>query len=385
MERELQVIFFPGNAVYYLLIPICSIMAVLVIFWSLYLIKRIKINNQERLNALEKSKYDKLGNFTQLADFHKEEVVKFSFLLAINLIESVAMVIYAVGSQLALVLSNKYKPNLVFPDNIEFANCTRDYFQLQDLRPILSTMYLPFNLCVAFGQVGWLMSMSLSICLLKYLHNAYYNRGGNLKWILRLLLLTSLLCVLFIIFSSVKQLFILQSIIEPIIQLTFLCFLIRYLRIYYRTLKRRTIDLKILCKSEETILASTRIVRRFSIISTLNTFAFTCLFLAEFLTQYIYVIATLIGFSSCFTKYAYDRVLYQPPLHNQHQIKQLQYARMMINSMANILLTIGCICIFFEYVLMSVLSCCSNFLRDLKMRFGIGIHPQYIQLRQPLL
>ena len=362
-------------------IPFLLLTSILYFLWSVYFVKKLQFFNKERSKALEKAKYDILGNFSQLAENHKIEVVKYSLLFIINIIELIAFSCYGIVLAASYFLSSG-KQSLHFPGNVEQSNCTLDYVNVRNMQTV--TSIIPeLSFVLAVGQIGMLLTMTLCICLIRYLHNSYYGIAGNFRWISRFLSLTSLVCIILIVFSVIPQLLILQRIIEPIIQSIFLGLLVKHIRMFHNTLKRQTIDMGIICKPSATIQASIRLVKQYGTIATLNCMGLACFITAEFVTQYTFVTSIAIYFSPCFTEFAYGKVFYQPPLVDSTQIDQLKKSITIVNWVENVLFCIGCICLFSHYFLISFFHFGSRLWRDFRIRFGVSRHTPIIY--QPLI
>ena len=376
-----------GNRILFLLdsiiyAPIAIIVAIVYILWNVYIIEKVRLFVKARSKALEKAKYDIFGNFAQLAENHKIEIIKYSLLFTINIIEGIAIVAFVCvifGSYIMIYLTKSFR----FPENFNESNCTRHFLHIKDL-PSVTAITPLLNFIVAISQVGLLLTMTLCICLIKYLHNSYYNIGGNFKWNSRILLLASFISAVLLAFSVVPQLLIIQRIIEPLIQTVCFSFLVKHLRIFHRTLKRRTIDLRIICKPSVMIRSSIRLVRQFTIISTLNCFGIACIIITEFLTQYTFVITTTLYFSPCFSEYAYGTVFYEPPLLHRISLGQLKIVVVMINWITNFIICLGSVCILSHYLSISFFVLAPQLCNNIKTKLGISLRYSPI-ITQPLL
>ena len=363
-------------------LPLVMITIILYFCWNIYFLKKVRFFIKERSKALERAKYDILGNFAQLAENHKVEIVKYSFLFAINIIEAIALtaIVAAYATTYLVIYRNN---SLNFPDSVETSNCTSEYLSVKNMLTV-SSLIPPLNLCRAFAQVGLIFLMALCICLLKFLQNSYYNIRGNYRWILRFLSFTSFLCIIMLILSSVPSLMIFGFLFEPLIQLGYFCLLIKYLRIFKQTLKRQTIDLKIISKPKAAIEKSIRLAKQFAVFSSLNCIGIGCGILINFLTHYTFVISILIYFAPCFSEYAYGKALYQSLLVYPIQINQLKKAVEIIDLITNFLFAIASFCITSPFFLMSFLMFGSKLWKDLRTRFGVP--PRFTPiLTQPML
>ena len=355
---------------------------ILYILWNVYFLKKVRFFITQRSRALEKAKHDILGNFAQLAENHKIEIVKYCFLFAISNAELFTTIAYASASLAAyLVQYNIYVSN--FPENVERSNCSLHFVNFKNMQSV-SSRNPALNFCLAIEQVGMIFIMTFCICLVKYLNNSYFKIGGSLRWILRFLLITLFICTIILVCSVVPALMVFYFLFGPIIQFFYLYLFVKYLRIFHRTLKRQTIDLKIICKPKATIETSIRLRKQFTVVSTLNCICIGCLIFGEFLEQYVFVISIALYFAPCFTEYAYGRVLYQAPLVNTVQFDQLKMAVEIINWIANAFYIVACICIASHFFSISLFLFSTKVRNDLKMRFGNRFRYSPI-ITQPLL
>ena len=365
------------------LCPFIFVVTVLYLLWTVFCIKRIRFFIRKRSFALERSRNDILENFSKLADSHKVEIVKYSFLLAVNSIEGVAVVLYGIAD-IGSYFEFRHNNTLQFPRTGEISNCTRNYFKVKTLQT-LSSIEWPTGLCVVIGQIGLLLSMTLCICLIKFLHNNYYDIRGNFRWIIRFLIFTSFLCTIFLVFRLVPQLFLFQLIIEPFVQLIYFYFLVKNIFMFYRTLKRQTLDLRIICSENRTIQASKGITNQFALISSLNCVGIACFIIGEFAAQYLFVFEVIFSLTPCFSEYAHGKSYFQPLLITVSEVEMLTKATVIVGWLANILVAIGSMCICTHYFLVTCLVFGAKLWRDLKIRFGIGIQFRYSSLNQPFL
>ena len=365
-----------------LLVPLAFLTAILFIIWNVYFLKKVRFFITQRSQALEKAKCDILGNFAQLAENHKIEIVKYCFLSVISNVELFTIIVYAVAF-LASYIVLYTKDLTYFPENVNKSNCSLHYVNFKNAQS-LSSRIPALNFSIALGQIGVMLIMTLCVCLVKYLHASYFKIGGSTRWILRFLFITLFICIVKLICSVVPALMIFYFLFGPVFQFFYLYLFVKYLRIFRRTLKRQTIDLKIICKPKATIETSIRLRKQFTVVSTLNCFGFGCLIFAESLDQYVFVISIALYFAPCFTEYAYGRVLYQAPLVNTVQFDQLQMAVQIIDWIANAFFIVACICIASHFTLVSLFLFSAKVRNDLKMRFGNRFRYSPI-ITQPLL
>ena len=367
------------KAIICLTVPLISIAALFNFIWNISIIKKIKLNAELKSNANERAKYDMFGNFARLAHNYKVEVVKYSFLLSVNIIELLTVSAISIGdiSSYFYILKNPSH----FDKFVNTSICFKEYLNLPNTQ-MISSIVPPINFFLALGGVCFLFSMTLCTCLIKYLHDDYYDIKGSFRWIKRFLIFTIFPSFL-LLFSAIKQLMIFQNVIEPVMHIIYFCILVRYSRKFHHNLKRRAIDLKIICKSKARIQGSIKLAHQFAIISTLNIFFFGCFIISNLLSKYIFVLSIFLYFAPCYSDYVFGRVIYTPPLTTHEQFKQIYLAFSIVNWISNFFGVCCSICISTLYILVSFFMFCKNIWRDLKMRFGYGnptrFTPQLVQ------
>ena len=165
------------------------------VLWNVYFVKRMLYFIRLYRESMEEAKTDIFGNASELAVHYKVEIVKYAFLLAINIIEVSAAVMYGLFSTLPL-RNNSTKSNCTIVDSHSI--------QLSDF---IGNPVELFFLCLA--KMGLLFSLALVICLMKFLDVTYHNINGKpFRFINSFLLITFLIGVVLILPGSVPQLFI---------------------------------------------------------------------------------------------------------------------------------------------------------------------------------
>ena len=188
--------------------------------------------------SMEEAKTDIFGNSLELAVHYKVEIVKYLFLLTINIIEVSTVVI--------LVLSN----SLVRRNGSITSNCSSLGNYMYNLEIDLVD---PSELSLSsIAKIGFLFSLTLVICLIKYLDVTYHNINGKpFRFIKPFLFFSAFISVVLILPGSVPQLFILEKLYEPIIQFSYFCLWIKQTRIFYRTLKWRSLEFQVRGRSTQ--------------------------------------------------------------------------------------------------------------------------------------
>ena len=165
-----------------------------------------------------------------------------SCFLIINITEVGYLSLFLLGFSLAEI-PNAYR----FSDS----NCTQMLKQLLNIKLMYEN---PINSIISIGKSGGLIFLAFGICLMKFLHENFHNiRSTAFHYIRRLLVVTCLLEVLLITTGSVPQLMIINIVLVPI--LTFIYFLIwvKHTRMFYRTLRWRSVELRIRSNNERLI------------------------------------------------------------------------------------------------------------------------------------
>ena len=148
----------------YLFFICILIFAGLSTLWNIYFIKRILYFVRVYRETIIKVKTDILGNNSEKALLHKVEIVKYMFLLAINVIEvSVALI-----DELRLWMSHTQQNNATINNCLNGSAISNTDFQFIIGNPIAVVF-------MSVGRVGLLLTIVLGICLMKYLDSTYHN------------------------------------------------------------------------------------------------------------------------------------------------------------------------------------------------------------------
>ena len=166
--------------------------------------------NLYRASVLE-AKSDVSGNASELALHYKVEIAKYIFLLAINVTECIGLVAYE-----ASVLATSLYSNFDIFGNCTTGDVHNTEFPLIILNPIGGVL----ESIGSIGFVGLLFSFSLVICLMKYLDTTYHDINGKLMPVIKYILsLSCFIGIALIVAGFVPQLFLLQILSEPVINL----------------------------------------------------------------------------------------------------------------------------------------------------------------------
>ena len=352
---------------YVIALPFTVICTLVSIIWNVYFVRKIVQFIRSYRQCVEKAKSDPFGNFSEEAFHHKSEFIKYIFLLLINITEFGSMLLFLLGDSLAEIPS-AYR----FSD----PNCTKMLIQFFNLR--MKLMYEnPINsIILSIGQSGTLISLAFGICLMKFLHENFHNiRSTAFHSIRRLLVVTCLLEVLLITTGSVPQLMIIKIVLVPILSFIYFLIWVNHTRMFYRTLRWRSVELRIRSNNERLIRRAVISCYQFLVIMCCFGIAILCLILLEFLTGVFTLLTIALQNGPCLFNHLYGTDYYKPVIVTEQQFEALRdtfdfkdSATFILESMAFFLLAsqyLLCTAVFFGRILID----------QLKYRYG------YVQTR----
>ena len=250
----------------------CLVIGVTVL-WDVYFVKRIHYYAGVYHGAIEEAKTDLLGNSSEEALHYKIEIIKYVLLLAINVAEMIGVVCYELG-----VVVSFLEPNYGIINNCNNAS----HISSIDLRVIIASPIA--SVLISLGQVGLSLSLAFGTCLIKYLDVTYHDiNGDSSRFIKQILSFSCITGVFIIVTGSIKQLFILQRIFEPIIQSVYFGLWTKQTGNFYKTLRWRTNEFKVRSSSSEAVKRSIKICYHFAIITSIVGIGFICLILCDLL------------------------------------------------------------------------------------------------------
>ena len=294
--------------------------------------------------CLEKSRTDPFGNFSEAARNYKVEITTNIFLLIINITEFTTIITYATG-----IFPLVSHSNTTIRDS-----CNELHLDTIELRLAIANPL--FSILISAAQVGLLFSIALGICLVKYLHITYHEISVDpFQFIKRFLILTSLIGIFLLITGSVPQLMIIEKLLEPIILFIYFCISVKYNRIFYKTLQWRSIEYKMRGRSNCIVRRSIISRYQFAIIMSCLSLTYICSTLAEFISQYFFLIATAIYDGPCLFNYLYGTGYYRPLLTTQQQINTLKNINEVFRYITSLLVSAGLVLFGIEYSGSSVL------------------------------
>ena len=173
-----------------------------------------------------------------------------------------------------------------------------------------------------------------------------------------------------IIAGSVPQLILIQKVVEPIFQLIYFSIWVKHTHTFYKTLKWRTIEFRVRGESHRVVKRSLISSYQFVIIMSCILISYAFLILAEFLTEYFLLIATILCYGPCLFNYLYATPDYQTLLATQQQIGALLTTNTVIRYFSTFLIIAASAIIGSQYILATCLVFGRIIVRRLKYRFG---------------
>ena len=338
-------------------IPLEIVFVILSVIWAIYFVKKIIISvKQYRMYASE-------GKL-ELAKMYKCDVVKFVFLLLIDISECLYIQLYAMGSALP-------SQNLDLPNRPMVSNCS-DWLihsRIFDFDLIIDS---PFKaVLVALAQASLLFSLAFITCLMHFLHITFHSIPLNpFRFIRRFLLLTSVLSILFIITDSVPQLMLFAKFVEPLIDLTYFLIWCWYTITFYRTLKWRTGEFRV--RNPKLFKSAVKSRIKFAVVMCsmgLVTSLFIC---TDFVINYYFIASVALFYGTCLLNYLYGVPYYQPTFMPESRREELFAAYRIKFYVITVLLITAWVILSAQFLTASVM-CYINYLRSkLCIRFELN-------------
>ena len=352
---------------YVIALPLTVICALVSIIWNVYFVRKIVQFNRSYRHCVEKAKSDPFGNLSEEAIHHKSEFIKYVFLLLINITEFGSMSLFLLGDSLAEIPS-AYR--------LIDSNCTKMLTQFFNLQTKL--MYEnPINsIILSIGQSGPLISVALGICLMKFLHENFHNIHSTASHsIRRLLVVTCLLEVLLITTGSVPQLMIINIVLVPILSFIYFLIWIKHTRMLYRTLRWRSVELRIRSNNKRLIRRAVISCYQFLVVMSCFGIAILCLNLLEFLTGVFILLTIALQDGPCIFNHLYGTDYYKPVLVTEQQLEALRDTFDFKDSATFILELIAFLLLGAQYLLCTAVFFGRILINQLKYRYG------YVQTR----
>ena len=323
--------------------------------WNVYLAKRIIHFVTLYRKSVEDAKTDLFDNCAELALHYKVEIVKYAFMLVINTTEIGGWLIYASGIGLA---------------NLSPTNTTINNYIIKIETTDLHVIGTPEVVLISVGQVGFLLSVALVTCLMKYLDAAYHNiNNQSLKSTKIILLISCVIGALRIITGSIRQLFILEKLIYPIITLIYFSFWVKETRIFYKTLKWQSVEFKVRGRSSQIVKRAVKSSHHFAVIMCLVGITVLCLTLAEIVGDYFFMF-TLFTYCPKLLNQLYGIPNYEPLFTTRPQLNALALSSEIKTGIQTNLSLIAFLTITIQYVVVTFVFFGGMLVKKLKYRFG---------------
>ena len=346
----------------------CIVFAIILpSIWNVFFIKRIVYLVKMYRNCLKKARTNPIRNFAEEARNYKIEIVTKIFLLMINVTEFTSVVLYALGG-FPVVMNHSYSSN-TFLQNNTLHNCSNElHLQTIDLKLALADPL--FSILMVIAQVCLIFSIASGICLVKYLHIVYHEMNIDpFKFIKRFLIVTLLMGIFITITGSVPQLMFIEKFIVPIILFVYFYISVKNNITFYKTLRWRSIEFKVRGCSNRIVKNSIINYQQFMIIMSCTFIIIACFALSELITQYFFIIATVIYDGPCLFNYLYGTEFYKPLLTTQKQIDALELTNKILSYISTFLVLTASVLLGVEYTLATFLYFGRILWKKLKTRF----------------
>ena len=352
---------------YVIAFPLTVVSALVSIIWNVYFVGMIVQFFRSYRHCVEEAKSDPFGNLSEKAFHHKSEFIKYVFLLLMNVTEVGCLSLYLLGDSLAEI-PNAYR--------LTDSNCTKMLTQFLNLQ--IKLMYEnPINsVLISIGQSLSLISVAFGICLMKFLHEKFHNiRSTAFHSIRRLLVVTCLLEVLLITTGSVPQLMIINIAIVPILSFIYFLVWVKHTRMFYRTLRWRSVELRIRSNNERLVRRSVISCYQFFVIMWCFGLAILCLNLCEFLASVFTLLIIALQNGPCLFNHIYGTAYYKPVLVTEQEIEAFRLAYDFKDSVSFILESVAVFLLGSQYLLCTAVFFGRILMNELKYRYG------YVQTR----
>ena len=302
---------------------------------------------------------DILGNASELALHYKTEIVKYAFMLAITVIESIAVLTCELGFWISSIPTNYQTID----------NCTTgDIYDFDNFRVIANPI---IAVATSTGEAGFLFSLSLVICLMKYLDVVYHDIYGEpFEHVRSFLLVSCLIGIFLIITGSIPQLFILQKLTEPVFMTIYFYIWFRQTRTFYKTLRWRCIGYKIRGVSLQIIRRSIKSYQHFAVIMSLMGLGLLSLIAFAIIDKAFSLIMIAIHYGPCLFHYLYGTPLFEPLLTTNKQIEALNLSVKIGLWIITVLMLFAHLSIGLQYLFATIGFFGTKLWKSLKYRFG---------------
>ena len=348
-----------GIDIYLLMVPYAFILLVLTLLWDVYFVKMIMYYVRLYRECMKEANTDILGNASELALHYKAEIVKYTFMLVINIVEPIVVLALELGFWKSSLPSD-YK---------KIDNCTEgNIYNFDDFRLITDPIAAA---ATSFGVVALLFSLALVICLMKYLDVIYHDLYGEpFKYVRRFLLVSCLVGFSLIIIGSIPQLYLLHELSEPIINIIYFYIWVKQTRTFYKTLRWRCIEYKIRGRSRQIVMRSVKNCQHFTVIMSILGIGLLSLILHLTISKLFFLIMILLHYGPCIFHYLYGTPLYESLLTTNQQIKDLNISSGIVLGIGTALVIVAHLSIGLPYLFATIAFFGTKLWKILKYRFG---------------
>ena len=330
----------------------------LTMLWNIYFARMILHLVNLYRKSVESAKNDDIfNNYSELALHYKVGIVKYAFLLAINITEISSLIIYISG--LGLTHVN--------PLNATSNTCLGKISNVELYVVIGTPMEAVF---ISVGHVGLLMSLALVICLMKYLDATYHNINVQpVKFIKIFMTVSCIAGVLLFVSGSIHQSFVLERVAYPIILAIYTFIWMKIVRDFHKTLKWQSLELKVRGRSNQIVRRAIKSSKHFAIIMCSLGIGIICLTLAQNVID-LFFIFTMFAYCPKIVAQLYGTPHYTPLFTTKPQIDALVLSSEITSEICVILFVIAYLAMTSQYLLVTFVFFGGMVVRKLKYRFG---------------
>ena len=346
------------NDIYLLMVPFTCLLILISFVWDVYFVKMIMYYVRLYRECMKEANTDIFGNASELALHYKAEIVKYAFMLAINTIESIAVLTFELSFCISLIPLNYEKIN----------NCTtKSISKFDGFRFIADPIAAVVS---SFGEAAFLLSLALGMCLMKYLDVIYRDiHGQPFEYVRRFLLISCLVGVLTII-ESIPHLFIFRMLSDPLINLIYFCIWIKQTRTFYKTLRWRCVEYKIRGVSQQIVRRSVESCQHFAVFMSIMGIGLLLIILNFIIDKVFFLITIAIHYGPCLFHHLYGTPLYQPLVTTNQQNKVLSLSIVVVSWIGIVLMIVAYLSIGLQYLFASIVFFGTKLWKILKYRFG---------------
>ena len=337
----------------YVGIPVDIVFVSLSLLWAVYFLNKIA-------TCFRLSKTHLLEGNPDSARKYKCDMVKYVFLLLINITECGYIQLYWIGSLIPSEHLYWIRPML--------PQCSTELIHAHffDINLILENPLKAF--LIALGQVGLLFNLAFLTCLMHYLHIIFHSIPLNpFTFIRHFFSFTSILSLFLVIAGTVPQLILFAKLVEPLVELAYFLIWCKYSLRFYQTLKWRTREFSM--RKPYLVKESVKNCRQFAVVMCCMGLGTFLLVVVNFIIQYLFLIAVVLFYGPCLFNYLYGTPYYLPPLVSDRQIETLLYSYTIKVYVTTVIIGIAIFITFSQFFAASVVYFKMILSEKLRMRY----------------